>query len=157
MTEQKKYRACVGIALFNRNGDVFVGERIDTPNAWQMPQGGIDAGEDVIEAAYRELYEETGVVRENAELLELSATVTQYDFPKDIEGHPIYKSHLGQRQNWVAFRFKGDDSDIDLDAHEEKEFAQWEWSALKDVSNRIVPFKRKTYDQVISMFSKYTK
>ena len=153
---EKTYRACVGIALFNSNGDVFVGERTDTPGAWQMPQGGIDSGEEPLDAGYRELYEETGVRKDQVELLELSPIVTQYTFPKDIKGHPIYNSHLGQRQNWVAFRFKGDDSDVDIFAHDEKEFSQWRWTPLPSIVDTIVEFKKETYSQVIEMFQKYS-
>ncbi len=145
------YRPCVGIALFNARGDVFVGERIDTPGAWQMPQGGIDGGEDLEVAARRELQEEIGT--SSAEILKISPQTTRYDLPDHLL-HKLWDGRFrGQEQHWVAMRFTGKDSDIRLDADERPEFSAWQWVDLHDTLDLIVPFKRDTYEQVIAMFS----
>ncbi|MEZ5813436.1 MAG: RNA pyrophosphohydrolase [Alphaproteobacteria bacterium] len=145
------YRPCVGIALFNSDGKVFVGERIDTPGAWQMPQGGIDEGEDLEAAALRELKEEIGT--EHAALLKISERTTRYDLPERLL-HKLWDGcYRGQEQHWVAMRFTGEDSDIRLNADERPEFRAWQWVGLRDTLDLIVPFKRDTYEQVIEMFS----
>jgi putative (di)nucleoside polyphosphate hydrolase len=145
------YRPCVGIALFNGDGKVFVGERIDTPGAWQMPQGGIDEGEDLEAAALRELKEEIGT--EHAALLKISERTTCYDLPERLLHRLWDGRYRGQEQHWVAMRFTGKDSDIRLDADERPEFRAWQWVGLRETLDLIVPFKRDTYSQVIEMFS----
>ncbi|HOO82611.1 MAG TPA: RNA pyrophosphohydrolase [Alphaproteobacteria bacterium] len=145
------YRPCVGIALFNAQGHVFVGERIDTPGAWQMPQGGIDEGEDLEVAARRELCEEIGT--DSAELLKISEQTTRYDLPAHLLGRLWDGRYRGQEQHWVAMRFTGEDSDIRLDADQRPEFKAWQWVALSDTLKLIVPFKQDTYQRVIAMFS----
>lgn len=145
------YRPCVGIALFNNMGEVFVGERIDTPGAWQMPQGGIDAGEDVIKAALRELEEEIG--SNKARFIMQAEETVKYNLPDHMIPKLWNGQFQGQEQHWVAMRFEGIDSDIKLDAWDHPEFSAWEWVALEDCLERIVPFKRDVYAHVIKSFS----
>ncbi len=144
------YRPCVGIALFNNEGKVFVGERIDTPEAWQMPQGGIDEGEDIEAAALRELKEEIGT--NNATLLKIHDQKIRYDLPPELQKRLWNGQYAGQEQTWVAMRFDGQDSDIVLDADARPEFSKWQWVDLDKTIDLIVPFKRKTYERVISAF-----
>ena len=132
MTDLSLYRPCVGVALFNAHGQVFVGQRCDTPDeAWQMPQGGIDPGEDILKAALRELKEEPGT--DKAELIRIHDKKITYETPPDIREklQKMWgKPYIGQVQTWVALRFTGDDSDIDLNADDHPEFSQWKWVDL---------------------------
>lgn len=144
------YRHCVGIALFNKTGQVFVGQRIDTPGAWQMPQGGIDEGEDIQTAAFRELYEEVGTNK--AEIISIATEKICYDVPRDLSTRHWGGKFRGQEQTWIAMRFTGDDRDIRLDAHDPQEFDKWQWVDLKKTVDLIVPFKRETYKKVITLF-----
>ncbi len=149
------YRPCVGVALFNQRGQVFVGERIDTPGAWQMPQGGIDPGEDAKAAAFRELKEETGT--DKAEFIEIMDHTVSYDLPPELLGKMWGGNFRGQQQYWIALRFTGQDSDIILDDDDRPEFSEWKWVDLKDITNLIVPFKRDVYQHVIQAFRKYSQ
>lgn len=146
------YRPNVGVCLLNKDGLVFVGERIDSPGAWQMPQGGIDQDIDIKTAALRELKEEIGT--DKAEILRIHATPIRYDIPEDVLLRiPRWDNrYKGQEQTWVAMRFTGADSDIVLDADEHPEFKQWRWVKLKETIDLIVPFKRHVYQQVIDAF-----
>ena len=141
--------------LFNRNGEVFVGKRIDqTVEGWQMPQGGIDKGETPRQAALRELQEEVGT--DKAEIIaEMDDWVT-YDLPGHLVGVAFKGKYKGQRQKWFALRFTGSDSDIDLSAHE-PEFSAFQWVSLEALPDLIVPFKRQTYKQVIAAFAPLAK
>lgn len=150
MSPQDLYRSCVGVALFNKSGQVFVGERIDTPGAWQMPQGGIDKGEDILGAALRELKEEIGT--DKASLLKVHPQKIRYDLPPALRQKLWAGKYAGQEQTWVAMRFEGKDSDIILDADARPEFSQWQWVDLKDTLDLIVPFKRGVYTQIIEAF-----
>jgi len=147
------YRPCAGVMLMNRDGRVFVGQRIDTVlEAWQMPQGGIDPGEDALTAAIRELGEETGVRPELVELIAAAPDELFYDLPADMIDKVWKGRWRGQRQRWFLFRFLGEDGDIDI-ATEHEEFRAWRWSDPADLPAMIVPFKRALYDQVLAAFA----
>ena len=148
------YRPCVGIALFNKQGLVFVGERIDTPGAWQMPQGGIDRGEDILKAARRELREEIGT--DKIEIIKVAEQIIRYDLPDDMRQRLWGGKYAGQEQTWVAAKFLGDDADINLNAHKPAEFQKWKWIPLAQTIDLIVPFKRETYRQVIELMKPYS-
>lgn len=147
------YRPCVGIVLFNASGKVFVGERIDSPGAWQMPQGGIDDNENIEVAAFRELKEEIGT--DKASIIRVHDKKIKYNIPTEILDrlHKIWDTpYIGQEQTWVAMRFDGEDSDIILDADDHPEFAKWQWVDLDKTLDLIVPFKRQTYKIIIEAF-----
>lgn len=149
--ETLPYRACVGVALFNEHGKVFVGERIDTPGAWQMPQGGVDPGETPEQTAFRELAEEIGTNK--AEIIQTAPQTLRYDLPNNMVQHLWNGKYRGQEQTWIAARFTGSDEDINLTSFNPPEFANWQWVYLKDTLKLIVPFKRELYKNVIEMFS----
>ena len=147
------YRPCAGVMLLNREGHVFVGQRLDsTLEAWQMPQGGIDPGEDALEAAFRELWEETGVARHYAELIAEAPEELQYDLPDDLIGKVWKGKWRGQRQRWFLLRFLGEDGDIDI-ATAHPEFRAWRWAEPADLPELIVPFKRALYTRLLELFS----
>ena len=149
------YRPCVGIALFNHEGKVFVGERIDTPGSWQMPQGGIDDGEDIQTAFFREMLEEIGT--QKAQIIQQLDTPLRYDLPPHLL-HRLWNGEFrGQEQFWVAARFTGSDCDINLTFHDPAEFSAWQWVDLANIIDLIVPFKRDTYKAVISAFKDVIK
>jgi putative (di)nucleoside polyphosphate hydrolase len=148
--EDLPYRPAVGIMLFNAEGLVFVGKRIDqTVEGWQMPQGGIDEGETPEQAAFREMEEEIGTAK--ATLLRQMDEWLSYDLPAHLVGVAFHGRYRGQRQKWMALRFTGTDADINLKtAH--PEFDQWKWLAIEALPRLIVPFKRDTYAKVIAAF-----
>ncbi len=148
--ENLPFRPCVGITLFNADNHVFVGERIDSPDAWQMPQGGIDEGEDIITAAFRELREEIGT--DKADIIRIADKKIRYDVPFDLSTKHWGGKYRGQEQTWVAMRFTGNNSDINLNAHTPAEFKRWRWVPLSETVDLIVPFKRETYQKVVSLF-----
>ena len=146
------YRPCAGVMLVNRDGKVFVGQRIDsTLEAWQMPQGGIDPGEDAYAAAIRELGEETGIAPGHIGLIAEAPDELFYDLPEDMIGKVWKGRWRGQRQRWFLFRFLGKDSDVNI-ATEHREFRAWRWSDPADLPNLIVPFKRALYEDVLAAF-----
>jgi putative (di)nucleoside polyphosphate hydrolase len=150
MSSELPYRPCVGLMLLNRQDQVFVGKRIDqTVEGWQMPQGGIDEGEEPRTAALRELKEETGT--DKAEIIGEMADWLTYDLPAHLVGIAFHGRYRGQRQKWFALRFLGEDHDIDLYTHE-PEFAEWKWVEMEALPRLIVPFKRDTYAAVIAAF-----
>ena len=147
----KDYRPNAGIMLINADGLVFMAQRSDNrAPAWQMPQGGIDDDEDPLTAAKRELFEETNV--SSVKLVAESAHWYTYDFPSDVSFFSKKKKkYKGQRQKWFLFLFTGDESEIDLTAHD-KEFSDWTWMKAQSVPEHIVSFKRGVYDAVVNEF-----
>ena len=157
--EALPYRPCVGLAVFNRDGLVFIGRRIDGPehvdrtHAWQMPQGGIDDGEQPWEAAVRELREETNI--RSVECIGEIADWLKYDIPREIVGQAWKGKYRGQTQKWFAARFTGADGEIDIlhpDGAAEPEFSDWRWERLQNVPELVVPFKRAVYDRIAGEF-----
>lgn len=146
----RSYRPNVGLMLIGPDRRIFVGERAGMPGAWQMPQGGVDRGETVIEAACRELAEEVGTTR--ALLLRESRAWLIYDFPPEVVPRHWKGRWRGQAQKWVALAFTGSDSEIDIHAHDH-EFDAWTWATPADVLGWIVPFKRPVYEAVLEEFS----
>ena len=146
------YRPCVGVMLVNREGRIFAGQRIDSPGgAWQMPQGGIELGEEPREAALRELQEETGVPAEAVEVLAESPDWIAYDLPHELVPRLWKGRYRGQAQRWFLMRFLGEDAQVDIRT-EHPEFNAWAWMAPDELIERIVPFKRATYAAVIEGF-----
>lgn len=145
------YRPGVGIVLFNQRGQVFVAQRIDNPGpAWQMPQGGIDKGEEPLAAAWREMKEEIGTDR--ARYIGESKHWLQYDLPVELVPQIWKGRYRGQKQKWFAFRFLGDDRDIDIET-EHPEFSSWRWAELEEIPGLIVPFKRRLYEDLVAEFA----
>ena len=146
------YRSNVGIMMVNEKGYVFVGQRLDNnQNAWQMPQGGIDAGEDPETAAYRELLEETGVKKQDVRFVASSSQWLSYDLPEDLIPILWNGKFRGQKQKWFLFKFLGEDGDIDI-ATEHPEFSKWKWISKENLLKEIVPFKKSVYENVLKEF-----
>ena len=146
------YRSNVGIMMVNKTGYIFVGQRLDNnQNAWQMPQGGIDAGEDPETAAYRELLEETGVNHQNVRFLASSSRWLSYDLPEDLIPTLWNGKFRGQKQKWFLFKFLGKDGDINI-ATEHPEFSKWKWISKENLLEEIVPFKKSVYENVLKEF-----
>lgn len=145
------YRPCAGVVLVNADGLVFAGQRIDSPGAWQMPQGGIDEGETAAQAALRELTEETGVSANHVEMLGETPDWVFYDLPPELLGKVWKGRYGGQKQKWFLLRFLGEDVDIRIDT-EHPEFDKWRWMRAKELIAHIVPFKRDVYRQVLAAF-----
>jgi putative (di)nucleoside polyphosphate hydrolase len=148
------YRPCVGVMLVNAQGQAFVGRRIDNRigDFWQMPQGGIDEGEDLHTAALRELWEETGVSEGLVNLISQTNEELFYDLPDNLLGKLWKGQYRGQRQHWVLARFSGEDEHIRLDAHEPAEFCEWKWVDPALLPDLIVPFKKRVYRAVLEQF-----
>lgn len=160
--EKLPYRPCAGLCVINRQGLVFVGRRADGPehidrdHVWQMPQGGIDEGEEPYPAALRELREETNI-RSVRKLGTIRGWLT-YDIPPVIAGQAWKGKYRGQKQKWYALLFTGDDSEINIvspDGHK-PEFIAWKWEPMKNLPDLVVPFKRDIYTRVVKEFSKFT-
>lgn len=164
--EDLPYRPCVGIMVLNRDGLAWAGHRIAASDSefagstqlWQMPQGGIDAGEEPLTAALRELHEETGM-RSVSLLAEASGWIN-YDLPLDVLGIALKGRYRGQTQKWFAFRFVGEESEIAINpppGGHEAEFDAWEWKPMHALPGLIVPFKRKVYEEVVAAFAHLTQ
>ncbi|QTL01996.1 RNA pyrophosphohydrolase [Aquabacter sp. L1I39] len=157
------YRPCVGIAVFDRAGRVFMGQRaggpehVDMTYSWQLPQGGIDKGEDPYEAALRELYEETSI-RSVKKLGEIEDWLS-YDLPGRIVGQAWRGKYRGQTQKWFAFAFTGDEGEIEIlkpgGGHHKAEFMAWRWESLERAPELVVPFKRPVYERVANEFRRF--
>lgn len=157
MTEEHSalpYRPCVGVMMVNAHGRVFVGKRIDSKegDAWQMPQGGIDDGEELHAAAMRELHEETGVTADLVTVIAQTREELLYDLPPEMIGRIWGGRYRGQRQSWLLLRFTGEDHHVDLNAHHPAEFLDWKWVEPELLPDLIVPFKRRVYRQVLEEF-----
>jgi len=160
--EDLPYRTCVGMMLLNGDGLVFIGRRaggvehVDDGHVWQMPQGGVDPGEDTWAAAKRELYEETSV-RSIEKLGEVPDWLI-YDIPRTVAGRAWKGRYRGQRQKWFAARFTGKDSEINVASpgggHHKAEFISWRWEPMKNLPGLIIPFKRPVYERVVQEFSR---
>lgn len=147
------YRQNVGVMLVNTAGDAWVGQRLDSEvPAWQMPQGGIDKGEDAQTAALRELQEETGVSADAVTLVAQTKGWISYDLPHHIVPKIWKGRYKGQEQKWFLFRFHGPDDMINIDV-EHPEFSEWRWLAVDQLVANIVPFKRSVYEQVVAEFT----
>jgi putative (di)nucleoside polyphosphate hydrolase len=159
--ETLPYRRCVGVMVLNREGLVWAGRRIvekdseisDTSQLWQMPQGGIDKGEEPLAAARRELYEETGM--RSVSLIAEALGWIDYDLPRHLVGIALKGKYRGQTQKWFAFRFEGGDGEIAInpppDGHP-AEFDEWVWKKLRDFPDIVVPFKRALYEELVALF-----
>ena len=153
------YRPCVGVMLVNAEGKAFVGKRIDNQEGdwWQMPQGGVDEGEDCDAALLRELAEETGARAEHVEVLGKLPAELFYELPDDLKGKLWGGRYVGQRQTWYLARFTGSDADIDIAAHDPPEFCEWKWVEPALLPDLIVPFKREVYRAIVAGFAPLLK
>ena len=151
------YRPAVGVMLINAERKVWVGQRRDNSlEAWQMPQGGLDPGEAVLEGALRELEEETGISRRLVELIAQAKEELTYDLPEDLIGKVWKEAWRGQRQTWFLMRFLGEDADVNI-ATPEPEFRAWKWAEPGHLPDMIVPFKRQLYRDVLKEFAPYLR
>tara|TARA_B100000029_G_C17547604_1_gene948992 strand:+ start:251 stop:715 length:465 start_codon:yes stop_codon:yes gene_type:complete len=148
---EKKYRKCVGMMILNNNNEILVGKRMDHPSGfWQMPQGGIDKNEIPEEAVWREMMEEIGT--NNAKMIKISSQWINYEIPREtLQTLPWGEKYIGQTQKWFAFRFTGEDIDINVGT-ENPEFSEWKWAKYESLVDNIVPFKRKVYAKIIEEF-----
>ena len=145
------YRLGVGLVIINDQLEIFTGRRLDNTKAWQMPQGGIDNNEIPLEAAYREMYEETGIRKSKVTLLKQTKTWYRYDLPKEIQNKFWGGKFRGQSQKWFLFQFIGTEFDINIET-KDQEFSDWKWSKKTEMLDSIVPFKRSLYQSVLRDF-----
>ena len=151
--DDRPYRPAAAVMLLNAQGKVFVGQRLDNAlDAWQMPQGGIDPGEDAQDAAFRELEEETGIPRRLAEVIARASRPLFYELPDDLSAKLWKGRYRGQEQAWFLMRFLGRDEDVNL-ATAHPEFRAWKWAEPGDLVDMIVPFKRALYRDVLEEFA----
>jgi putative (di)nucleoside polyphosphate hydrolase len=159
-SKELPYRPCVGTMVVNAEGRVFIGRRsngpehVDLTHEWQMPQGGVDPGEDPWQAALRELYEETSI-RSVEKLGEIQEWLS-YDLPDDVAHLAWGGRYRGQTQKWFALRFTGQDSEINISepggGEHDPEFFAWRWEPPENLPDLIIPFKRKVYERVVAEF-----
>jgi len=155
MKQKLPHRPCAGIMLLNSDNQVFVAKRIDTlVEAWQMPQGGIDEGEDPKEAAIRELEEETGIT--NASIIAEYEGWLSYDLPEELYGKVWKGKYGGQTMKWFVMRYSGQDKDINIET-EHPEFSEWKWTDMNKLPDMIVPFKKNLYQKLADKFSYLTE
>ncbi len=154
MTQVLAYRPCVGVMLVNQDGKAFVGRRIDNKEGdwWQMPQGGVDDGEDRHSAAIRELGEETGIPTRFIEIVAQLPDTKRYDLPDELQGKLWGGKYRGQEQTWFLARFTGEEGDVNLDAHDPPEFCDHKWVDPAQLPDLIVPFKKRIYREVVEGF-----
>ena len=145
------YRLGVGLVIINDQLEIFTGRRLDNTKAWQMPQGGIDNNEIPLEAAYREMYEETGIKKSKVTLLKQTKTWYRYDLPQEIQNKFWGGKFRGQSQKWFLFKFIGTEFDINIET-KDQEFSDWKWSKKTEMLDNIVPFKRSLYQSVLKDF-----
>ena len=151
--EKRPYRPCVGIFLINSKKHIFAGQRIDNHlEAWQMPQGGIDEGEDVTTACFREMKEEIGT--DKATIIAIHSRWLNYDIPEALANKLWHRKYRGQAQKWVALKFQGTDSDINI-VTPIPEFSNWRWVNPENLTSLAAPFKRTVYEDVLSEFKSY--
>ena len=156
MNDDHLYRRGVGIMLLNRDGKAFVAARIDNPaDAWQMPQGGMDKGEEPWATALRELEEETGIAPQLVEKIAEHPEQLRYRLPDELVGVTWTKRWIGQEQHWFLARFLGSDEDVDLAAHGDPEFRAWKWVEPAEITALIVPFKRPLYERLLKDFAEH--
>ena len=149
------YRLAGAVMLLNREGKVWVGQRLDNAlDAWQMPQGGLDPGEEPLEGALRELEEETGIGRDKIEIVARHGEELYYDLPDDLIGKVWKEPWRGQRQTWFLARFMGTDGDVNI-ATADPEFRAWKWAEPAELPAMIVPFKKRLYEQVLDAFAEW--
>ncbi len=152
VTNNQFYRPNVGIMLLNANKEIFIGKRTDAIDAWQMPQGGIDEGENIVDAAYRELLEETGISK--VKLIAESGAWYRYDIPEEFQKHGWDSYYRGQRQKWILMSFQGNNQDINLQYHHQ-EFSDWKWMKSSQLLKVVVNFKQQVYQAILEEFSNY--
>jgi len=141
------YRPCVGVMLINTHGLIFTAERLDMPGAWQMPQGGVDKGEELETAALRELEEETSIPSSAIEIMKQTNDWIHYDLPDHLLGKAWGGKFRGQKQHWFLMRFIGDETLVNLET-DHAEFSRWKWSTRNELLDEIVPFKQSVYEKV---------
>ena len=151
-TKDLPYRKGVGIMLFNKESKIFVGKRLDNQSAWQMPQGGVDGNENVVETAQRELQEETGIT--SIQIIKQSKKQYKYDLPESVRGRIWKGKFKGQEQTWFLVKFLGEDREINLQ-QKQPEFKDWKWVPIGELESLIVPFKKDLYREITEEFKSF--
>jgi len=146
------YRQGVGVMLVSKDKKIFVGKRIDNRSAWQMPQGGVDKEENLVDAAKRELKEETGI--STIKIIKKSKKIYTYDLPNYLLGKIWKGKYKGQKQTWFLAEFLGKDNEIDLN-QKNPEFKKWKWVDINELPDLIVPFKKELYQELVEEFKSF--
>ena len=150
------YRSNIGIMLVNNDNKIFVGKRIDMPSdAWQMPQGGIDEGEEPEKAVFREMFEETGIAKDKVSLIAVTSDWLFYDFPIDLKPKLFGGNYKGQKQKWFLLHFTGKNSDINLNATDNAEFSDYKWVNPIELPSLAISFKKEVYEKLLKEFGEY--